>query len=472
MSERVHVEELETTKPRTRELRVTVEEDTVRQGLQKVAKKVSRELRIPGFRPGKAPYPIVERYVGREYLMREFLADEIESLIKEALVRADIHDSIDTYLLDVEFERPSFLLEVALEPKIDLGDYMSIRIPFEEPEITDEDVDKVLADMLRDQATYKPVEGPLKADDLVDVVLTIRVGDEVVVDKEEASVEVGTELYLPGLSDKLVGATVGETLEFDLPIPEEHAWRKHGEEAHITLEVKEAKRLTLPELTLELAQELNPDVESVEELREIVRENLAYHRRLEAQREYRQKIMEALEERAKVEYPPLMVDNLVDEQIESMRQYAKSLGLEWDQYLSFAGKTEEQLREELRSDAERELRQHLILQAIADEHKIEPTDEDWHELTMSMIFQGYTMEELDRRMREDENFRRNVFREVFRIAVLNFMSEVAQGKLEGTEESEKGPDTEEAEHPPAEREETTEPEEESESTQPSSPQEV
>ncbi len=455
VSERILIEELETTKPRTREFKITVRQDAVRQGLQRAAKKVSREVRIPGFRPGKAPYPIVERYVGREYLMREFLADEIDSLIKEALNRAEIQDSIDTYLRDIEFERPSFFLEVALEPQVDLGDYMSIRIPYEEPEVTDADVDKVLTDMLRDWATHEPIEGSIEEGDLLDAVVTIKVGDEVVVDNEEVSVEVGADLYLPGLSEKLIGAKIGETLEFDLPIPEEHVWREHGEEAHVTIEIKEGQRLALPELTVELAKKLNPDVESVEELRNIVRDNLLRARKHEARRAYRQKVMEVLEEKAKVEFPPLLVETLVEDHLQSMRRYAKSLGLEWEQYLSFAGKTEEQLREDLFPDAERELRQNLILESIAKEHNIEPKEADWEEFIVNLILQGYSVEEFNHRMETDEEYRNNVFRELFRLAVLNFMSEVAQGKLEVAEaetNAEETPRPKEVEHASATRE--------------------
>ena len=446
MTERVQVEELETSKPLTRELKVVLSDEAVRNGLERAAKKVSRKIRIPGFRPGRAPYYIVERYVGREYLMREFLADELEALTQEALEQAKVEKGALVDLQDLDVESPSFRLEVALPPKVDLGDYMSIRIPYEEPQVTDEDVEATLADILQDWAEPTPVEGPAQMGDKVDAVLTIRVGDQTPVEEEEVSVEVGADLYMHGLSDRLVGMKVGETHEFSLPVPEDHAWRSYGEEAQVTVEVKGISRPVVPELTEEIAKSLNPDVESPEELREIVRENLLAQRRDRATSRYRTEIIRQLEEMATVEIPPLLVEQELDAYIEQMKAYAEELGLTWEQYLRGIKMTEEALREENRPEVERTLRRDLILQTIAEEQQIEPTQEALAEVFGRLMMRGMSMEEISRRLPSDKEFRDQVVREALRISVLNFLARVARGELEA-EETEEEEEEETAEEP-------------------------
>ena len=432
MAKRVHVEELETSKPLTRELKVTVQEDALRRGLEKAAKRVSRQVRIPGFRPGRAPYPIVERFVGREYLVREFLADELEGLAQEALQQVNIEETSSINLLDIDFQQPSFRMEVALPPRVELGDYMSIRIPYEPPVVTDEDVDKLLNDILRSRADVEEVEGPVEEEDSVDVVLTITVGDKTVVEGEEITAEMGAELFLPGLSDHLLGAHVGDVLEFTLPVPEEHSWREHGEEAQVTARIERIRRLRIPELTLELAQELNPEVESVEELRQIVRENLQAKREEEAIQAHREQVLDKIMEISTVEIPPLMVEQELDAYIEDLKQYASDLGLTWENYLRAVKLTEEEIREQHRAEVEETLRRDLVLETIAQEHEIKATDEALNEVMMYYYRQGISVEDIDRRLRTDQAFRRQFIEEAFRTAVLNFLSNVARGELEET----------------------------------------
>lgn len=444
MAERVLVEELDTDKPRTRELKVTVTKEAVQEGLKRVARRIGREVRIPGFRPGRAPYPIVERYVGRDYLMREFLADELEGLVKEALNLVDIEQDVGINLVDVELEEPSFRVEVALPPRVELGDYKSVKVPYEEPEVTDEDVDALLAQVLHEYAEPVEVEGPARAGDEMDVIVSIAVGDETPVEEEEVVANAGTELYLPGIGERLVDLKVGDEVEFTVPVPGEHPWREHGDEARVRMKVVRIEREQIPELTLEMAQSLNPDVESPEELREIIRGNLQRRLHLEARAAQRQAIMEDLARQATVEIPPLLVEEILDDYIKQFKKFAESMGLTWEQYLKLLNKTEEDIRDENREAVEKELRYDLILDEIAKREGIEDVTED----AFTEIFSFYTLvggeppQELDKRMETDEQFRKQIVREAFRITVLNHLAQM--DKLEEAAEDVKEAETAEA----------------------------
>ncbi len=436
MTEQLRVEELETTKPRTRSVKIEVPEDQLQSELKKIARAVSRHVRIPGFRPGRAPYPLVEQRVGRRYLLEEYLEKNIQRLVDNALSKLDVTPAYPVEVTSVNLEPLSIEMDIPLEPEVELGDYESLRIEYEVPEVTEEDVDEVIEEILTERGTLEPVDEPAQEGDTVEATVTIQVGDETVVDEETVTLVVGEPLYLEGLSEQVVGMRAGETKDVVLPIPEDHLWRQYGDEAQVKIVVQAVKRLQLPELTLELAKELNPEVESVEELRSIVRANLEYDRRRQADFEYEEKVLQALEEQASVVFPPVLVERELDAYIERLKQYVKGLGLEFDQYLQILGKTEEQLREEHREEAEQTVRRNLILAKVLEEHQLEPEEQDFLAVLENISRQhGIKMEELIKLFNEDQNFAASVYQDALKRRAMRYLVAIARGE-EPEEQSE------------------------------------
>ncbi len=428
MAERVQVEEIETSKPRTRALRVHINEDALRKGLEKIAREVSRRVRIPGFRPGRAPYALVERHVGRQYLLEEYLEREIDSLITEALEASETEAAYPVELTNIQLEPLVIEIEVPLEPEVDLGNYQDIRLPYEEPDVTDEDVEEIIHSLLADRGTMEPVDEPATEEDLIEADVVVQVGEETVLEDKEVGLRAGTDYYLPGFGEELVGIKAGETKEFTLPIPEDHEWREKGEEARFTVTAHEVKRLKLPEMTLELAKEFNPDVESVEELRDIIRENLRRQRQREAESEYINKVLDAIVEQASISYPPVLLERALDNYIERLKEYTKDLGLSFEQYLQLLGKTEEQVREDHRADAERDIRNSLILTKIIEEHNLEPTHEDIIQVLNDIVYRyNVPPNEVEQRFQQDPQFAARVYQEARELRAMRFLAGIARG---------------------------------------------
>ncbi len=441
MNERVIVEELESGKPRTQSLKIHVQEEALRKGLERIARDVSRQIRIPGFRPGRAPYPIVERHVGRRYLLEEFVEREIDNLVQEALDLINVKPAYPLELVHIDLEPLTIQVDVPLEPTVDLGDYLNIRIPYEPPQVTEEDVDKFFEDLLASRGTWEPVDEPAQAKDRVTATVSIQVGDHTEKD-ENVEIPLDEESYLPGFVEELVGVKAGDVREFDLPVPEDHPWREHGEEAHFTVTVHEVKRLNVPELTPELIKELNPDVETEEELREIVRENLQQERERLARQEYQEKVLEAVEEQATVEFPPVLVERYLDEYIRHLKEYFQRLGITWDQYLSLLQKSEEEIREERREEAEKSIRREIIVDHLIKTHHLSIRHQDVRDVALDYISRyGMLAEEFWTRLNEDESFRQEVIRDAGIARALAFLADIAMGKpleeaVKGDEETE------------------------------------
>ena len=475
MNERVTVEQLESGKPRTQSLKIQVREEALRKGLERIARDVSRKVRIPGFRPGRAPYPIVERHVGRRYLLEEFVDREIGNLVNEALDMLEIEPAYPLELVDIDLEPLTIQVDVPLAPSVDLGDYLNIRIPYEPPQVTEEDVDKFFEDLLISRGTWEPVDEPAGEKDLVVATVLVQVGEHIEKD-EDIEIPLEDEVYLPGFAEQLVGMKAGDTKEFELPVPEEHPWREDGEKAHFTVTVHEVKRLNIPELTPELIKELNPDVESEEELRSIVRENLEIERKRQAMQEYRKKVLEAVEEQATIEFPPVLVERYLDEYLQYMKQYFEDLGITWDQYLSLLQKSEEEVREEHRATAEESIRREILVDHLFETHGLQIRDEDLWEVALDYISRyGMTVEEFWKRLNEDEAFQQEVLREAGIVRALAFLADIAQGKpleeaIKGKKEE--GAKKETSEEEPAKEDEGTAETPAGESTEEETPEET
>lgn len=433
VSGRVLVEEQEVDKPRTKRLRIRVKEDVLQVELKQIARKLSRQLRIPGFRPGRAPYPLVERLVGREQLLQQFLEQNADALVREAMDSLSLSGHEAT-LVELEQDPVALIVEVHLKPEVDLGDYRNIHIPFEPPTVTEQDVDAAISSLLEERAVQVPVEGPAVAGDFLEAEVTIRVRDITVVSREMVTLDLGGDMYLPGMAEQLMGIQAGETRTFTLDIPEHHAWQEHGDRAEVRVTVQEVKRLNLPELTLELAQEFNPDVQSVEELRDIVAENLRRQREAEATNAYARQVWQALEERATVSYPPILLERALDQAIADMKKYIENIGMTWENYLKNTGKTEEELREEQRPEVEKMLVRELLVARLVEVEKLEVGEEEVAQV-LAEAFQGYhqPLDDIERRLQGDTEFARSVQRRALELRVLKHLMAIARGELEARE---------------------------------------
>ncbi|HXF70679.1 MAG TPA: trigger factor [Thermoflexus sp.] len=361
----------ETLPQRQVALTIEVDPERVEKAMRQVARRFAEQFDIPGFRRGKAPYEVVVRTFGREAIFEEALEVLSQEVYREALDQTGLDPYGPGRLERVDPEPLTFRVIVPLKPEIRLGDYRALRLPYEPPEPTEEEVMEVLERLRRDNAIIEPLsEGVAEAGMMVTVALRATDAEGKTVLEDELSFVLGQEQPpLPGLEERILGMALNETRAFELPWP--------GDEARV-LQVEATltglSRYLLPDLDDALAQTVG-DFETLEELKAKIREDLAAHKRRQYDAEYAERALEALVDQAEVEFPPQMLEEEIDDLVRDLQNALERRGGNLEAYLKERNQTLEELREEFRPQAERRIRRGLVLYQLAREEGLAVSEE-------------------------------------------------------------------------------------------------
>jgi trigger factor len=368
---RVSTEELP-----NREVRLTVEvqEERSQEALRQAARMLSRRVRVPGFRPGKAPYGVVLRTVGEETLRSEAFDAIGQTLYEEALAESHTDAFAQGTLEDVTWDPLTFKVTVPLSPAVQLGDYHSLRVAKEPILVLDEDVDSELRQLRERYAEWEPVERAAAYDDMLimDIRGTVE-GEEIISQQNwERVLTQEDEGSLPGFDAALLGMQPGEERSFDLTYPES-AKRWPGKTAHFQVMLHGVKGKRLPALDDDLAQ-MAGEYQTLEELREATRSRLRTER--EREQDYRGKVLDALVDQSSIEYAPVMLEREMDDMLEDRERVFQRSGFPLSDFLRMSKKSREQYREELRPQADQRLKRRLALTELVEQEKIAVAESD------------------------------------------------------------------------------------------------
>ena len=358
-------------------LRIEMEPAEVEESLEQSYRRLVRKASIPGFRKGKAPRAVLERYLGRDSLLEDALNNLLPQAYDEAVKEQEI-EAIATPSIEIAQTDPVvFKATVPLKPTIELGDYHQIQLTPEPVELTDDEVDTVIEQLRRQHAIWEPVERPANFDDLVALDIESHIEGKPFINQQGVQYQIlhDQPLPVPGFAEQLSGMKGGEEKEFKLQLPEDYPRAElAGKEARFKVRVSEIKQQRLPELDDEFATSVNPDFKTFDSLRERISANLRLMAEEKARREFEERIIEAVVENSQVEFPPVLAEmeiaRLLDQQMRRLQ--ASDIGLE--EYLGRINKTGEELREELRPLATKRVTSSLVLGRIAEQEKIEVGD--------------------------------------------------------------------------------------------------
>jgi len=378
-----NVTKLEDNKVR---LDVEVSPEAVRAGLEAKVQELGRQVRVPGFRPGKAPRRVIENHLGRDYIYYEALQDRLSTWYSEAVVETDLRP-IDKP--EIHFDEPldeeegfKFSATVEVRPKASLGEYKGIEVPREEVEVPAEQVDEQLEQMRGQFATLAAVEDrPVGEGDFV--IIDFR-GEKMTTGEpleggkaEDYMLEVGRGELLPDFEENLVGMKAGDRKQFGVTFPVDYAEESLRNQAvlfHVHL--KEIKARDLPPLDDEFAKEAS-EFETLEELRSAVREQLEEAAERRADGEFRTRALDAVAEGVQVKVPEAMVEEKVDEMLGSFERSLRAQGMEPGQYYQLAGTSADEVKDRVRPDAADTVKKELALDAVvaaegivADDHEV------------------------------------------------------------------------------------------------------
>ena len=399
MTLQVHTEEND-----QREVTMTVEvsEGRIEKAMRQKARELAREINVPGFRPGKAPYHVVLRRIGKDSLRYEVIDDLVPDLFEEALEQADLTQE-DLYtrpnLDNMSEEEPLVLTFIlSLQPVVTLGDYRALRREIEPIEISEEAVDEALERIQSRLAELEEVERPAEVGDLVTIKGVGRLAplptadetedaeaedsepkDDIIFDEERINVLLDSEKTFPGTPfvDNILGLSTGEEANFIFTFPETYDEEElAGREANIELSVLKVQNRTLPALDDDLAQKEGAD--TLEALREGVKQELQTKAEEAAQNELLEYMVTELRKDAVLVYPPSAITEEVDGMIEDSKQQAKRNSWEWEDFLLFHGETEESMRESMQQVAvDRVETRILFMELLKLEHiAVSPEDID------------------------------------------------------------------------------------------------
>lgn len=385
---------------------VEIDPEPLENAKHKAAKSLSRKTKIPGFRPGKAPYNVVERAVGESTILENALDILISDIYPQIIEEAEINPYGPGTLENMPtLDPPTFEFIVPLDAEVELGDYHQIRLPYELEEVSEKDVERVLADLQNRQAILEPVDRPVKEGDQV----FIHIGGKKLDVAEDESDELISERPMPviiekengdtsdewpysGFSRELIGHQVGDNFTKTYTFSDDTDFESlRGVNAEFSIKVEDIKSRIIPELDNEFAQSIG-DYENLEELRSAIRENLEEQAKSEYDASYNQEIIEDIIETSTIKYPPQMLENEVEVYINQLKNRLTQQGLDLDIYLKSRQMDLEELEEELKPQAEERLKRSLILFEVsrADNIQIEEsevqaqTQESLEELSQSL----------------------------------------------------------------------------------------
>ena len=445
-------------------LTISMDSDDEEPFLNRSFRRVASRVRIPGFRPGKAPRSVVESHLGRDALVHEALEFMIPESLDKVLKDEDIQAFMEPQLEVLDMAPVSFKAVVALEPIVDLGEFQSIRLEREQVEVTDEQVDHVLEDLRFEAAPWEPVERPLAFGDLVSMnVKGVIEGEDVIDDQGIDFVpQVDNNLPFPGFSVYLEGMTEEQTKEFTLAVPDDYPQEGYaGKECHFDVEVLSIKEKNLAELDDEFAKGVREGFESLEALTDHVRRRLSDEGEAAETRRLEASSLEELKKLAKIEASELVYERELDLMYEERQRSLRNQRIDMELYLSYAGQTEEELREQMKPQAEERLNTMLVLRKLADVEEIEIVDEDVEEEIGNLISStGGESETAMKQALSTDNAKESIRSTLMNRKIMARLVEIVQGEGSSSLAIAEATPEEPAEETPEETT-TAEPEEES-----------
>ena len=355
-------------------LNVSMDSEDEEPFLNRSYRRLAGRVRIPGFRPGKAPRSVVESHLGRATLVQEALEFMIPESLDQVLREHEIRAFAEPQLEVLDLEPVSYKAVVPLEPEVDLGEFRSIRVEAPPVEIGQEDVDRVLENLQFESAPWEPVDRPVAFGDLVTLnVQGTIAGEEAISDEGVDFVpQLDNDFPLPGFSVYLEGMTEGQDKDFTLAVPDGYPQENYaGKDCYFHVEVVSLKEKKLPELDDEFAKGVRDGFESMEALSEHVRQRLAEEGEATAQRELERNVLEEVKKVASIQASELIYQREIESIREDHERSLRNQRMDLDTYLRFVGQTEQEWEEQLRPQAEDRLTTFLVMRKVAEQESIE-----------------------------------------------------------------------------------------------------
>ncbi|HZJ85924.1 MAG TPA: trigger factor [Erysipelotrichaceae bacterium] len=379
------------------ELFVEVEGDLWKEAQAAVFKKAAQNLEVDGFRKGKAPEAIAKKHIRNEHVMM----DAVEDIAQSALIygieehKLELVTNPELHVEAISDTQVKLKFVCTVAPEVTLGEYKDLGIEKAEVTVSDTEVEEELEQMREQHAELVLKDGKLEDGDTA--VFDFKgFKDDVAFEGGEAenySLEIGSGQFIPGFEEKMVGMEAGEERDIDLTFPEEYQVEElKGQDVVFKVTLHEVKERQVPELDDDFALDTETEgVETLEDLKENVRKTITERKDVEADRELENDILTKVVEGAKVDIPEVMIDQETDRLYQDMKMRIEQQGIPFDQFMAMTGQDDEAMRDNLKLDAEKQVKLRLVLDKISEVEEMEVSDEEVVE-EYEKLSEAYNME--------------------------------------------------------------------------------
>jgi trigger factor len=347
---------------------VEVDEQETDKLLKAAAQRISKQARLPGFRPGKAPYSMIIRRFGEETVREETMTDLSQSVFKRALEQAKLEPYAPASMEEVAWNPLVMKVRVPVAPFVELGDYQALRLEAEPVEATEEEIEAELKRLQEEYAKLTPVEFPAQLGNVVTMDIEQRAGEELLDHNKDAEyelVEVKDDSQ-PDLTTPLIGVVAGDEKEFTVTYPENFRDARYaGKEVTVSVKIHGVTNKEIFPLDDDFAQMVG-DFDSLQSLKDKLAEEIRQRKQRAADGKLADKALKQLAVSAKVEWPKELEEKEIDQVLARQERELRRSGLSMDTYLSIQKKTREELREELRPKTRDQLRESLVLSKLVE----------------------------------------------------------------------------------------------------------
>ena len=378
-------------------LTIEVAAEDLEKAMQNAYQKAKGRISIPGFRKGKAPRKMIEQMYGKGV----FLEDAVNALIPEhyskALAECEL-EIVSQPTIDITQAEPGkaliFTAEVATKPEVTLGDYKGVEVPKTEITVTDEDVDaEIKKEQEKNSRTINVEDRGAQLQDVVTIDFEGSV-DGVPFDGGQATeypLTLGSNTFIPGFEEQLVGANTGDHVEVKVTFPEEYQAKElAGKEAVFQCDVKKIEAKELPELDDDFAKDVS-EFDTLAEYKEDVKKNLTEKKAEDARRAKEDAAVDKVIENAQMDIPEAMIETQTRQMLDDFARRMQSQGLSMEQYFQFTGQSVDKMMEDMKPQALKRIQTRLVLEKIAEVENIQPTEEEVNE-EISKMAEMYKME--------------------------------------------------------------------------------
>ena len=412
-------------------LEITIEAEKFDEAIKKVYFKSAKYFNIPGFRKGKAPMHIVEKYYGKEIFyedaFNDILPEQYELALKENNIEAVSRPNIDVTQIE-KGQDLIFTAVVQTKPEIKLCEYKGIEIPKIEYNVSDKNIDEELERIQNKNARLVSVEDR-----------AVEKGDIAVIDfegfidgvpfeggkAEEHELEIGSNTFIPGFEDQVIGIKIDEEKDIKVKFPEEYFSKElAGKDAVFKVKVHEIKKKELPELDDEFAKDVS-EFDTLKELKNSIKEKLEKEYDEKEKYEKQEAVIKAICDKSEIDIPSGMLEIEIENMLNDFKTRLSYQGLNLEKYLQIVGKTEDEINKEYEEPAKQAIRSRLIIEAITKKEKIEATADEINKKIDEMA-KNYG-KEADK-LKENENVRDYIKKGIESEKVIDFLVKNAKMK--------------------------------------------